>query len=76
MSDFLYELSYLIHCKHFVDAFSPIIVIVTSKKYHFLCFNEKNKTLNVSPIFHISYAQILHNEPFNEIRGTVGSISD
>ena len=29
-----------------------------------------------APIFHISYVQILHNEPFNEIRGTVGSISD
>ena len=27
MSDFLYELSYLIHGKHFVDVFSPIIVI-------------------------------------------------
>ena len=27
-------------------------------------------------IFHISYVQILHNEPFNEIRDTVGSISD
>ena len=27
-------------------------------------------------IFHISDVQILHNEPFNEIRDTVGSISD
>ena len=27
-------------------------------------------------IFHISYVQILHNEPFNELWGTVGSISD
>ena len=27
-------------------------------------------------IFHISYFQALHNEPFNEIRDTVGSISD
>ena len=27
-------------------------------------------------IFHISYAQILHNEPFNQIRGILGSISD
>ena len=27
-------------------------------------------------IFHISYVQILDNEPFNEIRGTVGNISD
>ena len=36
MSDFLYELSYLIHCKHFVDVFSPIIVIVTSRNTIFL----------------------------------------
>ena len=75
MSDFLYELLYLIHCKHFVDVFSPIIVIVTSRNI-FLCFNEKNKTLNLNAIFHISNVQILHNEPFNKIRGTVGSISD
>ena len=27
-------------------------------------------------IFHISYVQILDNEPFNEIRDTVGNISD
>ena len=27
-------------------------------------------------IFHISDVQILHDEPFNEIRSTVGSISD
>ena len=27
-------------------------------------------------IFHISYVKILHNEPFNEIRGTLWSISD
>ena len=27
-------------------------------------------------IFHISDVQILHNEPFNEIWGTVWSISD
>ena len=36
MSDFLYELSYLIHCKHFVDVFSPIIVIVTSGNIFFV----------------------------------------
>ena len=35
MSDFLYELSYLIHCKHFVDVFSPIIVISTSRNIIF-----------------------------------------
>ena len=29
-----------------------------------------------APVFHISYVQILHNEPFNENRGTIGSISD
>ena len=27
-------------------------------------------------IFHISYVQNLDNEPFNEIRGTVGKMSD
>ena len=27
-------------------------------------------------IFHISYIQILQNEPFNETRGTAESISD
>ena len=27
-------------------------------------------------IFHISYVEILQNEPFSEIRGTVRSISD
>ena len=36
MSNFHYELSYLIHCKHFVDVFSPIIVIVTSRNTIFL----------------------------------------
>ena len=29
-----------------------------------------------APVFHISYVQILHNEPFNKNRGTIGSISD
>ena len=48
MSDFLYELSYLIHCKHFVDVFSPIIVIVTLRNIIFFVLMRKNKTLNVS----------------------------
>ena len=76
MSDFLYELSYLIHCKHFVDVFSPIIVTATLRNIIlFVLLMKKNKTLNVSR--NISrYVQILHNEPFNEIRGTVGSISE
>ena len=43
MSDFLYELSYLIHCKHFVDVFSPIIVIVTSRNIIFFA-SMKEKT--------------------------------
>ena len=30
MRDFLYELSYLMHCKYFIGVFSPIIVTVTS----------------------------------------------
>ena len=47
MSDFLYKLSYLIHCKHFVDVFLPIIVIVTSRNTIFFVLMKK-KTLNVS----------------------------
>ena len=75
MSDFLYELSYLIHCKHFVDVFSPIIVTATLRIIILFVLMKKKKTLNVSR--NISrYVQILHNEPFNEIRGTVGSISE
>ena len=35
MSDFLYELSYLIHRKHFIDVFSPIIVTATSRNINF-----------------------------------------
>ena len=46
MSDFLYELSYLIHCKGFVDVFLPIIVIVTLRNILFFLM-KKNKTLNV-----------------------------
>ena len=75
MSDFLYELSYLIHCKRFVDVFSLIIVIVTSKNIIFFVLIKKSKTLNVSrDILHC--VQILHNEPFNEISSTVRSILD
>ena len=47
MSDVLYELSYLIHCKDFVDVFSPIIVTVTSRNTIFFVLMKK-KTLNVS----------------------------
>ena len=42
MSDFLYEL-YLIHCKHFVDVFSSIIVIVTSRNIIFFVLMKKTK---------------------------------
>ena len=47
MSDFLYELLYLIKCKHLIDVFSPIIVIVTSRNIIFFVLMKKNKTLNV-----------------------------
>ena len=74
MSDFLYELSYLIHCKNFLDVFSLIIVNVTSRNTIFFVLMKK-KTLDAS--CNISYyIQILHNELFNEIGGTAGSISD
>ena len=43
MSDFLYELSDLIHCKHFIDAFSLIIVIVTSRNVIFFVLMKKTK---------------------------------
>ena len=43
MSDFLYELSYLIHCKHFIDVFSPIIVTVTSRNIIFFVLTKKTK---------------------------------
>ena len=58
MSDFLYEFSCLIHCKHFINVFSPI-VIITLKNMNFFCFIEKKNNLKC-----------------DEIRGTVGSISD
>ena len=48
MSDFLYELLYLIQCKYFVDVFSLIIVTVTSRNIIFFVLMKKNKTLNVS----------------------------
>ena len=41
MSDFFYELSYLIHCKHFVDVFTPIIVIVSSRNIIFFVLVKK-----------------------------------
>ena len=76
MSDFLYEFSYLIHCKHFINVF-PSIVIATLKNMNFFSFIKKKKQLKMSAaIFHFFYVQLLQNEPFNEIRGTVGSISD
>ena len=75
MSGFLYELSCLIHCKHFVDVFLLIIVIVTSRNIIFFVLMKKNKTLNMSRDIS-RYVKSLQNEPFNEIRGTVGSISD
>ena len=53
MSEFLYELSYLIHCKHFVDVFPPVIVIVISRNIIFFVLMKKNKALNVS--HNISY---------------------
>ena len=43
MSDFLYEFSYLIHCKHFVDVFLPVIVIVTTRNIIFLVSMKKAK---------------------------------
>ena len=45
MSDFLYESSYLIHCKHFADVFSPIIVIITSRNIIFFVLMKKKKKL-------------------------------
>ena len=42
MSDFLCEL-YLIHCKHFTDVFSPIIVIVTSRNMIFFVLMKETK---------------------------------
>ena len=67
MSDFLYELSYLIHCKHFVDVFSLIIVIVTLTNITFFVLMKKIKLWMWAAIFHISCVQILHNEPLNKI---------
>ena len=49
MRDFLYELSYLMHCKYFIDVFSPIIVTVTARNIiFFVLMKKQNKTLNVS----------------------------
>ena len=74
MSDFLYKLSYLIHCKHFVDIFSLIIVIVTSRNIILFVLIEKKQNFKCEPRSH--YVQILHNKSFNEVRDTVRSISD
>ena len=57
MSDFLYELSYLIHCKHFIDVFSPIIVIVTLRNISFFVLMKKKLYMWIA-IFHISYVVI------------------
>ena len=43
MSDFFYELLCLIHYKYFVDVFSPIIVIVTSRNVIFFVLMKKTK---------------------------------
>ena len=48
MSGFLYELSYLMHCKHFVDVFSPIIVIATSRNIIFFVLM-KNQNFKCEP---------------------------
>ena len=54
---------------------SPTIVTVTLRNIILFVLMKKNRTLNVSHnISH--YVQILHNEPFREIRGTVVSISE
>ena len=75
-SDFLYELWYLLHCKHFVEVFSPIIVIFTSANIISFVLMKKKKLKMWAAIFCISYVQILRKEPLNKIMGTVGSISD
>ena len=36
MTTFLHSLLYLIHCKHFVDIFSPISAFVTSRNAIFV----------------------------------------
>ena len=43
VSDLFYELSYLIHCNHFVDVFPLIIVIVTSRNTIFFVLMKKKK---------------------------------
>ena len=43
MSGFLYELSHLRHCKHFVDVFVLIFVIVTLKNIIFFALMKKPK---------------------------------
>ena len=72
--DFLHELLYLIHCKHF-DVFSPIIVIVTSRNIIFFVLMKKKQNLRCDPGY-FTFLMSKSNEPFNEVRSTVGSISD
>ena len=43
MGDFLYELSYLIHSKNFIDVFLTIIVIVTLRNMIFFVLMKKTK---------------------------------
>ena len=43
MSDFVCELSYLRHCKHFADLFLSIIVIVTSRSIILFVLMKKRK---------------------------------
>ena len=49
MCDFLYELSYLIHCKRFVDVFSPIIVTVTLRNIIVFVLMEKKQNFKCQP---------------------------
>ena len=49
MSDFFYELLYLIHYNHFVDVFSPIIVFVTSRNVIFFVLMKKKKNFKCEP---------------------------
>ena len=72
--DFLHELLYLIHCKHF-DVFSPIIVIVPSRNIIFFVLMKKKKNLRCDPRY-FTFLMSKSNEPFNQVRSTVGSISD
>ena len=50
MSDFLLESLYLIHCKHFVDVFSPIINIATSRNIYIFLFIIKYTSTNYTEL--------------------------